>query len=48
VSATPPAVDAIRTLAPEVELHLWVERHSHGQRPYTGRWHLFKALSQKA
>jgi hypothetical protein len=44
VSATSAAVDAIRKLAPGTEFHLWVERHSHGEQPYEGKWHLSKSL----
>jgi hypothetical protein len=44
VSATPAAIEAMRRLAPEASVHLWVERHSHGERPYAGKWHLSKPL----
>jgi hypothetical protein len=44
VLATPEAVDAIRRLAPSAEVHLWVDRHSHGKKPYHGNWHLSKSL----
>jgi hypothetical protein len=44
VLATCEAVEAIRRLAPMAELHLWVERHSHGEDPYHGKWHLSKSL----
>lgn len=44
VLATSEAVEAIRRLAPMAELHLWVERHSHGERPYDRSWHLSKSL----
>jgi hypothetical protein len=44
VLATPEAVNAIKDFAPEAEVHLWVERHSHGSKPYKGAWHLTKAL----
>lgn len=40
VTATKGAIEQIRTLAPESVIHLWVERHSHGDRPYEGKWHL--------
>lgn len=44
VLATPQALDSIRNRRPKAELHLWVERHSHGDKPYNGRWHLSKPL----
>jgi len=44
VLATTEAVEAIRGLAPKAELHLRVDRHSHGSRPYHGNWHLWKSL----
>ena len=44
VLATPEAVDAIRLIAPATEVHLWVERHSHGDKPYDARWHLSREL----
>ena len=44
VSASPAAIEAIRQLEPGTEIHLWVERHSHGNRPYEGKWHLSQAL----
>jgi hypothetical protein len=44
VSATTRAVEEIRRLAPGTQIHLWVERHSHGDRPYEGHWHLVRAL----
>jgi hypothetical protein len=44
VSAAPDAIDAIRLLAPRTDVHLWIERHSHGERPYEGRWHLSRPL----
>ena len=44
VSATTRAIDDIRRLAGGTELHLWVERHLHGERPYEGHWHLARAL----
>ena len=44
VLATPEAVDAIRRIAPATEVHLWVERHSHGNKPYDARWHLSREL----
>jgi hypothetical protein len=44
VLATPGAIDAIRRHAPGTDVHLWVERHSHGQQPYEGEWHLSMPL----
>ena len=44
VSASTAAIEAIRRFAPETEIHLWVERHSHGQREYEGKWHLSRPL----
>jgi len=34
------AVEAIRRAFPDGQTRLWVERHSHGQKPYKGSWHL--------
>ena len=44
VSASTAAIEAIRRFAPETEIHLWVERHSHGEREYEGKWHLSRPL----
>jgi hypothetical protein len=44
VLATAEAVDAIREQARTARLHLWIERHSHGDKPYEGKWHLSKSL----
>ena len=44
VSATPAAIRAIRPIASGPEMHLWVERHSHGGRPYESNWHLSRPL----
>jgi hypothetical protein len=44
VTATAAAVEAIRQLAPGTDLHLWVERHSHGDRASEGKWHLARLL----
>ena len=44
VSATPDAIEAIRQLAPGTVAHLWVERHSHREQPYEGKWHLSMPL----
>lgn len=44
VSASPAAMDTIRQFEPGTEMHLWVERHSHGDQPYEGKWHLSRAV----
>jgi hypothetical protein len=44
VLASSNAIDAIRTVAPTADCHLWVERHSHGSQPYRGKWHLTHPL----
>jgi hypothetical protein len=44
VLATEQALHALRDAASKMEVHLWVERHSHGRAPYAGQWHLSKAL----
>ena len=44
VSASTAAIEEIRRFAPETEIHLWVERHSHGEREYEGKWHLSRPL----
>ena len=44
VTASAAAIEAIRRLAPETETHLWVERHSHGDQPYEGKWYLVRPL----
>lgn len=44
VSASTNAIEAIRRFAPETEIHLWVERHSHGEREQENKWHLSRPL----
>ena len=44
VLASAAGVEALRQLKPQTEIHLWVERHSHGNQPYEGKWHLSRAL----
>jgi hypothetical protein len=44
VLATPQAVESIRRIAQTAELHLWAERHSQGDEPYAGKWHLSKPI----
>jgi hypothetical protein len=40
VLASDLAVEAIRRALPDAQTHLWVERHSHGEKPYESSWHL--------
>jgi hypothetical protein len=40
VLASDLAVKAIRRAFPDAQTHLWIERHSHGDKPYKGAWHL--------
>jgi len=40
VLASDLAVETIRRVFPDAQIHLWVERHSHGKKPYEGSWHL--------
>jgi hypothetical protein len=40
VLASDRAVEAIRRAFPGAQTHLWVERHSHCDKPYEGSWHL--------
>jgi hypothetical protein len=40
VLASDLAVEAIRKAFPDAQIYLWVERHSHGSKPYKGSWHL--------
>jgi hypothetical protein len=44
VLATSRAIDAIQEKLPQVNIHLWVERHSHGKRKHLGKWHLVRPL----
>ncbi len=44
VLASPSAVESIRVARPDAKVHLWVERHSHGDKPFEGHWHLARAL----
>jgi hypothetical protein len=44
VLASERAVEAIRLAFPDAQTHLWVERHSHGEKPYEGSWHLRQPL----
>jgi hypothetical protein len=51
VLATPAALKLIGDKRPNAYCHLWVERHSHGDHPYQGSWHLVapigKLISEK-
>jgi hypothetical protein len=44
VLATQQGVRTLREASKNFELHLWVERHSHGEKPYDGKWHLSKSI----
>lgn len=44
VVATTEAIEALRLRFPDATLHLWVERHSHGDNPYHQLWHLASSL----
>jgi hypothetical protein len=44
VLASDLAVQAIRRAFSDAELNLWVERHSHGENPYKGSWHLRRRI----
>lgn len=46
VLATGAALERIAQQRPEARYHLWVERHSHGDKTYSGSWHLESAISQ--
>lgn len=38
------ALETIRREFPDSQIHLWAERHSHGDKPYEGSWYLRRAL----
>ena len=40
VLATDLGLARIREARVDAQYHLWVERHSHGKKPYSGNWHL--------
>jgi hypothetical protein len=40
VLATDPGIASIRRNRPLAQTHMWIERHSHGDEPYKGSWHL--------
>jgi hypothetical protein len=44
VLASPHALEAIRSCVERAELHLWVERHSHGHEKFNRKWHLSKPI----
>ena len=44
VLATTNAIKAIVQKRPDSSLHLWVERHSHGNKPSQASWHLMSPL----
>jgi hypothetical protein len=44
VLATEQGIRSIHEKFKNLELHLWVERHNHGENPYEGMWHLSKRL----
>ena len=44
VLATQQGMRSIRSASNNCELHLWVERHCHGEKPYEGMWHLSKSI----
>ncbi len=47
VLATDLGLARIREARPNSQYHLWVERHSHGKKPYDGHWYLLSPLSSK-
>jgi len=44
VLSTEQGVRSIREASNNFELHLWVERHSYGEKPYEDKWHLSKSI----
>ena len=44
VVATPEAITTVLRAFPKSHVHLWVERHSHGDTPYHQSWHLVSAV----
>lgn len=44
VLSTDQGIRSIREVSNKLELHLWVERYSHGKKPYEGKWHLSKSI----
>jgi len=48
VLASKSAIDVIKNRRPHCTVHLWVERHSHGEHPYQQFWHLHERLSERS
>lgn len=48
VLATSAGLEQIRRAYPSAQTHLWVERHSHGKKPYCGAWHLSRSIIDSA
>ena len=44
VLATEKGIKSIIEKSDNLELHLWVERHSHGDKAYEEKWHLSKSI----
>jgi hypothetical protein len=44
VLSTEQGIRSIREASNNFELHLWVERHCHGEKSYEGKWHLSKSI----
>lgn len=44
VLSTEQGIRSIREVSNNFELHLWVKRHSQGDKPYEGKWHLSKSI----
>jgi len=44
VLSTEQGIRSIREASNNFKLHLWVERHSHGEKSYEGMWHLSKSI----
>jgi hypothetical protein len=44
VLSTEQGIRSIREVSNKLEIHLWVERHSYGEKPYESKWHLSKGI----
>ena len=44
VLASEKGLEMISNSKEQPEIHMWIERHSHGEKPYSGKWHLSKSL----
>lgn len=44
VLSTEQGIRSIRAASNNFELHLWAKRHSQGEKPYEGKWHLSKSV----